>query len=80
LHLLPYSQQMTNHSTDPYGGRLSSLVYSDGQWRYPDDDNATDIVPDEYYWTRSSDCTPVFGVHGRPVSAICLTASLADIT
>ena len=61
-------------------GLAGALVESAGAgqggdlWSDENDKSDTELVPDEYYWTRENDCTIGFGVDDRPVSALWFLA------
>lgn len=69
--------------TDNTAGALSESTgagQGGGLWRDDNDQSDTELVPDEYYWTRENDCTLGFGVDGRPVSLGCFSTVKHTLT
>lgn len=55
-------------------GESAGAGQGGGLWRDDNNKSETELVPDEYYWTRENDCAPGFGVEDRPVSLAFLFA------
>lgn len=68
---------MANNPQDTSPASARAVEVGHDELRQDEDDHSdTEVVPDEYYWTRETDCTLGFEIDGRPVSVpwACLYA------